>query len=256
MEWPQLKSEATVDNYRYNGKEWNDEFGLGLLDYGARWYDGAIARFKTIDPLADAPNLVSWSPCHYTYNNPINYVDPTGENPVRAAIAGARLAKRAYRIYKKTGKLDAKSLKKAGVDELVDIAGDLHTIFAGEASLLDRVSAAGDLIIGTDFNKKGQQEILSLVDKAGDTLKKVPKAKRGRGSVPPNERDPKRVFSKKEKQEMLDRQDNKCPNCNKSKTLDEVQGHHVERHADGGRTTKDNGVSLCKDCHKDVHRKN
>ncbi|MEM1357972.1 MAG: RHS repeat-associated core domain-containing protein [Bacteroidota bacterium] len=65
--------------YRYNGKEYQDQ--LGLYDYGARWYDPAIARWNAVDPLADHPNLLSWSPYQYTYNNPIFYNDPTGECP-------------------------------------------------------------------------------------------------------------------------------------------------------------------------------
>src|SRR5690606_30059377 len=102
-----------------------------------------------VDPLADAPHLISWSPYHYSYNNPVNYVDPDGRNPIRALIAAGRIAKKAYKIYKKTGQLTAKSLKKAGLDEVVDIAGDLYTIFSGDATVLDRLGSAADLIIGT-----------------------------------------------------------------------------------------------------------
>ena len=30
---------AGKNKYAYNGKEWNDDFGLGWNDYGARFYD-------------------------------------------------------------------------------------------------------------------------------------------------------------------------------------------------------------------------
>ena len=63
--------------YRYNGKELNED--LGLYDYGARWYDPAVARFTTIDPLAS--EMPSWSPYNYTFNNPIKLVDPDGRAP-------------------------------------------------------------------------------------------------------------------------------------------------------------------------------
>ena len=83
----------------------------------------------------------------------------------------------------------------------------------------------------------------------------VPKSPTGRGSVPPGERDPRRTFTRGETNEMLQDQDGKCAGCGEPKSLGEVDGHHLQRHADGGPTTKDNGAALCKDCHKEVHAK-
>ncbi|MCG8574237.1 MAG: hypothetical protein MI810_05075, partial [Flavobacteriales bacterium] len=47
------------------------------LDYrGARFYDGDIARFLSLDPLAmDYPSLSDYS---YVAGNPIRFIDPTG----------------------------------------------------------------------------------------------------------------------------------------------------------------------------------
>ena len=45
-------------------------------DYGARYYDPAIGRWMTPDPLA--PFVPGITPYHYTYNNPVNLYDPTG----------------------------------------------------------------------------------------------------------------------------------------------------------------------------------
>ena len=67
---------AGNNKYTYNGKEWNDDFGLGWNDYGARWYDPAIARWASKDPLAEL--RVNVSPYQYVQNNPINAIDPTG----------------------------------------------------------------------------------------------------------------------------------------------------------------------------------
>jgi len=51
---------------------------LGLYDYGARWYDPAVGRFTTIDPLSD--QFADQSPYHYAYNNPLRYIDPDGRS--------------------------------------------------------------------------------------------------------------------------------------------------------------------------------
>ena len=83
------RSRVGAGRYRYNGKELNQE--LGLYGYGARWYDAAIARWTSVDPLADHPNQIMISPYHYAANNPILHNDLDGKCPpwVCGAISGA-----------------------------------------------------------------------------------------------------------------------------------------------------------------------
>ncbi len=62
--------------YKYNGKEWQDELGLGWYDYHARNYDPALGRWMNIDPMA--PKYFPHSPYGYALNNPVYFIDPDG----------------------------------------------------------------------------------------------------------------------------------------------------------------------------------
>jgi len=67
---------TSENKYLYNGKELQDDFGLGWYDYGARMYDAEVGRFPGIDPKA---NLFYWvSPYNYAENSPISNIDLWG----------------------------------------------------------------------------------------------------------------------------------------------------------------------------------
>lgn len=70
------KNYVSTYQYKYNGKELQDELGLNVYGMDARGYDSAIGRFNVVDPMAAfAP---SYTPYRFGFNNPVYWTDPTG----------------------------------------------------------------------------------------------------------------------------------------------------------------------------------
>ncbi len=65
--------------YKYNGKELNEELGLNWCDYRARNYQADLGRWFNVDPLAE--KMQEWSPYSYAFSNPIYYIDTDGRQP-------------------------------------------------------------------------------------------------------------------------------------------------------------------------------
>jgi RHS repeat-associated protein len=71
---------ADYDNrWKFTGHELDRETGLYYA--GARYYDPKVSVWLSVDPLAE--KFASWNPYAYTFQNPINYIDPDGMQGVK-----------------------------------------------------------------------------------------------------------------------------------------------------------------------------
>ncbi len=73
--------------FRYAGESYDDETGFYYLR--ARFYDPSVGRFITEDTFTgQIDNPLSLNRYTYTYNNPLKFVDPSGNDGIAVAVGG------------------------------------------------------------------------------------------------------------------------------------------------------------------------
>ena len=288
---------SVAKKFKYNGKELEKSLGYEMYEYEARHYDPAIARFVTIDPLAEDYSFQSTY--NYAINNPVYFIDKLGMGPTDEWTLNLDGS---YTWESDKGGDTIDYINHLGEDGSVESTEEIDVVDLsfednnseirqpfekspgyrtgmtgrapgkGDMNWLEVIPEISTAIVVTSSNAIGlDPEVgLALVTMAnmifnpvGGTsigiknYKRIPKTKRGRGSVSPEKRDPIRLYTKKQKQEKLDEQGGICLNCGEKKTVDEVAGHHRVRHADveGPSTTPSNLEVPCIPCHKKIHSK-
>ena len=132
-------STASVQPYKYCGKELDTRNGQNWYDYGARMYDPSIGRWHAMDPLAE--QCYGTTPYGFCLNNPVNNVDPNGRSVWTKA--GKGLLKVGSRVAKEGGS----ALWKADsyVSAFQDAIDDYSTLTDPTASGWDRMGAGMSL---------------------------------------------------------------------------------------------------------------
>lgn len=129
-----------ASKYKYNGKELQDELGLNVYDYSARNYDPALGRWMNIDPHSE--NYYSLSPYNSFVNNPITFVDPTGEDILF------------WQMNEKTGKFEQVAFNKLdkNIQKGIEAFGKTKLGYSFLASFANK----GDKIGSLSFDKDGK----------------------------------------------------------------------------------------------------
>ncbi|MEE8414588.1 MAG: RHS repeat-associated core domain-containing protein, partial [Dehalococcoidales bacterium] len=71
-----MRSSSVPTDKKFTGQRLDS---TGLYYYNARYYDPVIGRFISADPIIPNPsNPQSYNRYSYVLNNPLKYVDPSG----------------------------------------------------------------------------------------------------------------------------------------------------------------------------------
>lgn len=239
-----LLNRPLSDGPGYTGHVSDAATGLSYMQQ--RYYDPGIGRFLSVDPVtANGTTGSNFNRYWYANNNPYKFTDPDGRESACISNGGD------CGMGPGTGQ---KIMEVAPIiADFTPIIGDIKGIAeAVQDPSVSNIAAASVALIPVVGDAGGK--LIKNADKVADPVKVLPKPPTGKGSVPPSERDPKRAFTRKQTGEMLDKQGGKCASCAQPKELKEVDGHHVQRHADGGPTTLNNGAAVCHECHQKLHQ--
>jgi RHS repeat-associated protein len=149
------------NKYQYNGKEWNDDFGLGWNHHDWRFLDVALNRFVTVDPESETGDQQSWNPYHFGYDNPIRYNDPDGRIPpvAIALVFLAEVAEEAYIAYRTYRTVTTVVTTVGAVSSLPSVAVpiELQNSTRTQRSTVQRdaTTTQKPLLLKNDENKKG-----------------------------------------------------------------------------------------------------
>jgi len=128
---PARPAEAGFDGRRF-------EAGIGLYDYGARFYDPRLGRFLQADSaLADPLEPGAWNRYAYAAQDPLRRVDPTGHASVLATLFGLVAGSFAAGSWARG---------EAGGEAVL---GGLMNLFTGSGGI--RIGVRSDGAISSDF---------------------------------------------------------------------------------------------------------
>ena len=166
-DWMNNTAISPDTKYQYNGKEYNDDFGLNWNDYGARWYDGSLGRWMSVDKMAENSKQNDKSPFQYGWNNPVKNLDPDGNFPIESIWDAANvvydIGKIAYGGLTGNNAMVASGTKDLAADAL---ALAIPYVPAGASKVLRAATTVDDVTSAADGAKGKSSGKAAKKDKA------------------------------------------------------------------------------------------
>ncbi|MCC8145871.1 MAG: DUF6443 domain-containing protein [Bacteroidales bacterium] len=163
------EAEQKVQQYKYNGKELDKMHGLNLYDYSARYYEPALGKFISIDPLAE--KYYSRSPYTYASDNPIRYTDYLGlaaKDEVDKEKLQVELQKAREELSKAQTDLKTAEFASSVADEMTQ-SGAIASI---TQSVISSISKSKDIKKYYEDPEMLQEKINEYVKEYGEALVK------------------------------------------------------------------------------------
>ncbi|MDR0232139.1 MAG: hypothetical protein LBI82_08485 [Dysgonamonadaceae bacterium] len=152
--------------YKFGDKEYDEMHGLNWFDFNARFYNGIVPGFTTLDPLAE--KYYSISPYAYCANNPIKYIDPDGRQIVLPPVFGMN----PVMMGTNTPLLGVSDLVKVGTENVVK-TGPTRTAVETVAKTSETTGNLGRVANGAKETGKGLTEQVKRFDGGKDTNNKT-----------------------------------------------------------------------------------
>ncbi len=171
LKHPYAENKIGIAGKELQSKEFSDDSGLDIYDFGARMYDPQTGKFMMMDPLAE--KYTAWSSYNYVMNNPVRFIDPDGKAVVVVVNeasgdknAGSEQIKPVTLLYATDGKLYR--MKDVEFDEkTANITYKLNGVYKGNDKFGLRVKSDMENISGIKSK---------ILDERMRTLQNSPKA--------------------------------------------------------------------------------